>query len=583
MKPSPRLAFSCAALLATLLTGCRPQPHGDPGLMPPPAVVVPSGPPLFADVADRAGLHYQWVVAGKRPLNILQTIGNGGAFLDYDNDGSLDILLVGADHVALFHGDGHGHFTDISQATGLAALKGHFLGCAVGDYDGDGYEDVYVSGYRTGRLLHNEAGKRFRDVTKEAGLKPQPWGTSAAWAETVPGSGRLDLFVANYADFGPDPKKYPQLCDSHGVKTSCGPRYYTPLKGVLYRNGGGGRFADVSAQAGIPATNGRGLGVAWAPLEPGEAPSLAIANDEIAGDLLRPDTKAAAHYTNIGTQSGTAFDRDGQIHGGMGTDWGDYAEDGRLDLFVATFQGEAKSLYHNDGSGQFSDVSFRTGLAQPSMPHVAFGCKLFDYDNDGHLDVVLANGHVQDNIHDIDTSATYKQPLQLFHNSGTTPVSFEDASAQGGPAFARPLVGRGLAVGDYDNDGRQDVLVVDSEGRPLLLHNECANAGHWLSVRLVGTKSNRDGIGALVTAQAGGRRLLRLCHTDGSYLSASDKRVHFGLGAATQVDSLTVRWPSGLTQTLKALPADRVLTVREGFPAKKGSYPTSNPAHSRPK
>ncbi len=560
MKLSPRLALSCAALLVTsLLAGCRPGPA--PTLVSPTA---PAGPPLFSDVADRAGLHFQWVVPGPRPLNILQTIGNGCALLDYDNSGHLSVLLVGTDHVALYKGDGHGHFTDVSSAMGLAALKGHFLGCAVGDYDGDGYDDLYVSGYRTGLLLHNEKGRGFKDVTTQAGLKPQPWGTSAAWAESVPGSGRLDLFVANYADFGPDPKKYPQLCPSNGVMTSCGPRYYHPLKGVLYRNEGGGRFADASARAGIAATNGRGLGVAWAPLEPGEAPSLAISNDEMAGDLLRPDSQAAAHYTNIGTQAGTAFDRDGQIHGGMGTDWGDYADDGKLDLFVATFQNEAKSLFHNDGQGQFSDVSYKTGLALPTIPHVAFGCKLFDYDNDGHLDLVIANGHVQDNIHNIDTSTTYKQPLQLFHNAGMTPVTFEDASAQGGPAFARPLVGRGLAVGDYDNDGRQDVLVVDSEGKPLLLHNEDARAGHWLSVRLVGVRSNRDGIGALVTAQVGGRKLLRLCHTDGSYLSASDRRVHFGLGGAATVDSLTIRWPSGLTQTLTSLPADRIITVREG-------------------
>ena len=564
MKLLPFHALPCAAaLLAALLTGCRHDAAPPPTapMATAPAAVTPAGPPLFSNVAEQAGLHYQWVVAGKRPLNILQTIGNGCAFLDYDNSGNLSVLLVGTDHIALFHGDGHGHFTDVSQAMGLDTLKGHFLGCAVGDYDGDGYDDVYISGYRTGLLLHNEGGKRFRDVTQEAGLKPQPWGTSAAWAETVPGSGKLDLFVANYAVFGP---KDPQLCPSHGIPTSCGPRYYVPLKGVLYRNKGGGHFADVSAAAGIPATSGRGLGVAWAPLEPGEAPSLAIANDEMAGDLMRPDSKAAAHYTNIGPQAGTAFDRDGQIHGGMGTDWGDYAEDGKLDLFVATFQGEAKSLYHNDGQGQFSDVSYRTGLALTSIPHVAFGCKLFDYDNDGHLDVILANGHVQDNIHDIDSSATYKQTLQLFRNSGTTPVTFDDTSAQGGPAFAQPLVGRGLAVGDFDNDGKQDVLVVDSEGQPLLLHNECVNAGHWLGVRLIGTKSNRDGIGALLTAQIGPRRLLRLCHTDGSYMSASDRRVHFGLGAATTVDRLTIRWPSGLMQTLKNLPVDKFITVREG-------------------
>ena len=555
---APLLPF---ALAAALLAGCRPSAAPPPAAQSAPAA--PAGPPLFADIAEQAGVRYQWTVAGTRPLNILQTIGNGCAFLDYDNSGNLSVLLVGTDHVALFKGDGRGHFTDVSRAMGLDTLKGHFLGCAVGDYDGDGYEDVYVTGYRTGILLHNEAGKRFKDVTTHAGLKPQPWGTSAAWAESVPGSGRLDLFVANYADFGPGPK-YPQLCDSHGLKTSCGPRYYTPLKGILYRSLGGGRFADASGAAGIAATNGRGLGVAWAPLEPGEAPSLAITNDEMAGDLLRPTSKTAVRYENIGTQSGTAFDRDGQIHGGMGTDWGDYAEDGRLDLLVATFQQEAKSLYHNDGQGQFSDLSYRTGLAQPSQPHVAFGCKLFDYDNDGHLDIVLANGHVQDNIHEIDTSTTYRQPLQLFHNSGTMPPTFADVSAQGGPAFAQPLVGRGLAVGDFDNDGRQDILVVDSEGKPLLLHNECPNAGHWLGVRLVGTRSNRDGIGALLTATVGSRRLLRLCHTDGSYLSASDKRVHFGLGAATTVDTLSVRWPSGLVQTLKNLPADKYITVQEG-------------------
>lgn len=557
MKSFPyRVSLLPVALFAALLTGCRHDPA------PPPTSVAsaPAGPPLFADMADRAGLHYRWIVAGKRPLNILQTIGNGCAFLDYDNSGDLSALLVGTDHVALFQGDGKGHFTDVSHAVGLDALKGHFLGCAVGDYDGDGYDDIYVSGYRAGLLLHNEGGKRFRDVTASAGLKMQPWGTSAAWAESVPGSGKLDLFVANYAVFGPSST---QLCPSNGIPTSCGPRYYTPLKGVLYRNLGGGRFADVSAKAGIPATNGRGLGVAWAPLEPGEAPSLAVSNDEMAGDLLRPDGKSAAHYTNIGTEAGTAFDRDGQIHGGMGTDWGDYAGDGRLDLFVATFQGEAKSLYHNDGGGQFTDVTYRTGLAQTTIPHVAFGCKLFDYDNDGHLDVVIANGHVQDNIHDIDTSTTYKQPLQLFHNSGATPLTFDDVSASGGAAFVQPLVGRGLAVGDYDNDGKQDILVVDSEGKPLLLHNEAAS-GHWLGVRLVGVKSNRDGIGALVTATVAGHKMLRLCHTDGSYLSASDKRVHFGLGAATAVDGLSVRWPSGLVQTVKVPAVNEYITVTEG-------------------
>jgi hypothetical protein len=553
MRPVAAIAF---LLALCLLAGCT---HAPP-TPPPPSV--PAAPALFSDVAESAGLHYQWTVAGTRPLNILQTIGNGCAFLDYDNDGRLDILLVGP-NLALYKGDGQGHFTDATHQMGLDKLHGHFLGCAVGDYDGDGYDDIYLSGYRTGILLHNEKGKGFRDVTASAGLKPQPWGTSASFTETVPGSGKLDLFIANYAVFGTEPG-IPQLCDSHGLKTSCGPRYYTPLKGTFYRNLGNGRFADVSAAVGMAQTSGRGLGVAFAPLEIGEAPSLAIADDELAGDLLRPSSKAAAHYANIGTQAGTAFDRDGGIHGGMGTDWGDYDNDGKFDLFVCTFQSEAKSLYHNEGNGLFTDVSYRTGLALPTQPRVAFGCKFFDYDNDGWLDLIIANGHVQDNIHDIDTSTTYKQTLQLFHNSGGNPLTFDETSAAGGPAFAQPMVGRGLAVGDYDNDGQEDALVVDSEGKPLLLHNECRNAGHWLEVCLIGTKSNRDGIGATLTAHVGGRSLLRLCHTDGSYLSASDKRVHFGLGTATAVDTLTIRWPSGQIDTLQALPADKIITVREG-------------------
>ena len=537
-------------LLVCLLAGCG---HAPTSVAPP----KPAAPALFADVAPSAGLNYRWQIAGARPLNILQTIGNGCAFLDYDNDGNLDVLLVGP-KLALYKGDGKGHFTDVTHALGLDHFSGHFLGCAVGDYDNDGYDDVYVSGYRTGLLLHNEAGKGFRDVTAQAGLKPQPWGTSAAWAETVPGSGRLDLFVANYARFGPSD---PQLCDSHDLKTSCGPRYYQPIKGVLYRNLGSGKFADVSATAGLPATSGRGLGVGWAPLAPGEAPALEVANDELAGDLLRP--APGGRYTDVGTVSGTAFDRDGNIHGGMGVDWGDYDNDGKFDLFVCTFQGEAKSLYRNQGGGLFSDVSFATGLALPTMPRVAFGCKFLDYDNDGWLDVITANGHVQDNIHDIDTSTAYRQTLQLFHNGGGSPVSLTEVTGEAGPDFARSLVGRGLATGDYDNDGKVDVLVVDSEGAPLLLHNESRTANHWLTLRLVGTRSNRDGYGAQVTARAGGLTQTRLCHADGSYLSSSDKRVHLGLGAAAKVDRLTVRWPSGTVQTLTGVGVDRILTVRE--------------------
>lgn len=541
------------------LTGCQIGQKAQGEVAPPHP---PASPLRFRDVAREAGLNYTWTIAGTRPLNILQTIGNGCAFLDYNGDGNLDVLLVGP-KLALYKGDGRGHFTDVSAATGLATLSGHFLGCAVADYDNDGFDDVYVSGYRTGLLLHNEGGKRFADVTASSGIKVQPWGTSCAWGD-VDGDGKLDLYIANYARFGPEPG-IPQLCDSHGMKTSCGPRYYKPLKGAFFRNLGQGRFADAGAALNVATTNGRGLGVAFAPLDDSGRPTLAIANDELPGDLLTPTgTGAKARYTNQGSPSGMAFDRDGNIHGGMGTDWGDYDNDGRLDLFVATFQGEAKSLYHNDDNGVFSDTSYLTGLAPPTIPNVAFGCKLFDADNDGWLDLMIANGHVQDNIHEIDTSTTYRQTLQLFHNRGTTPVGFDNISASAGPDFARPIVGRGLAVGDYDNDGKLDALVVDSEGAPLLLHNESTSTDHWLGVRLVGTKSNRDGLGAVLTATINGKKIVQLCQTDGSYLSASDRRVHFGLGTAATVETLTVRWPSGHTDTLKNVAGDRYVTLREG-------------------
>ena len=552
-------------LSALLLPGCGPKPaQGEMVTAPGSGTVVAAASSVrFDEVGEASGIRYEWKVAGTRPLNILQTIGNGCAFLDYDNDGNLDILLVGP-HLALYKGDGKGHFTDVTHDTGLDTLSGHFLGCAVGDYDNDGYDDVYISGYRTGILLHNEGGKRFSDATRQAGLTPQPWGTSCGWAETVPGSGKLDLFVANYADFGPDPKKYLQLCPFDKIMSSCGPRYYKPIKGALFANLGGGKFAEVAKARGLATLHGRGLGVAWADYEGSGVPGLAVSNDEIDGDLMKPKGRGPnLRYENVGNASGTAVDRDGNIHGGMGTDWGDYDNDGKLDLAVATFQRENKCVYHNDGAGLFTEKSSALGLAGATAPWVAFGTKFADVDNDGLLDLFFANGHVQDNIDAIEKSATYRQKTQLFHNIGG--AQFEELGAKAGPAFDKEIVGRGLAVGDYDNDGKMDALVVDSEGKPLLLHNVSANTNHWLICRLKGTKSNRDGIGAQVTFDVGGKKMLRQCATDGSYLSASDRRVHCGLGAVTTV-TVSVRWPSGKTDTYPNLSADRVVTLVEGSP-----------------
>jgi len=551
--------------LTALLSGCTPKTPpsnaGQPTVTPATqqSGTSPAGGGLrFAEVAEKSGINYLWEVQGKRPLTILQTIGNGCAFFDYDNDGNLDILLVGRETV-LYKGDGKGKFSDVSAATGIGKLTGHLLGCAVGDYDNDGFADVYLSAYRGGVLLHNQGGKAFSNVTKSSGIAAQPWASSCSFAD-LDGDGKLDLYICNYAQFGPNTK--PQLCEFNGILSSCGPKFYLPEKGVVYRNLGSGKFQDVTKAAGADKVSGRALGVAIADFDSSGRQSIAIANDELHGDLLHNLGKT--RFKNVGTESGTATDSDGNVHGGMGIDWGDYDNDGKLDLFVATFQHEAKNVYRNEGDGLFTDNSARLGLVDKTAEMVTFGVKWFDADNDGHLDLILANGHVQDNIAAIDKAATYRQPIKLFRNlSGT---GFEDAGKTAGAIFEQRFVGRGLAVGDYDNDGKMDALVVDSEGKPLLLHNETPAAGSWLLLKLVGSKGNRDGIGALVTVEADGKKLLRHSATDGSYLSASDRRVHFGLGKAATA-TITVKWTNGTT-TVKDVPVNQVLTVREeGQPA----------------
>ncbi|HEX5322628.1 MAG TPA: CRTAC1 family protein [Capsulimonadaceae bacterium] len=553
-----RSAWVIAATFSLLFAGC----HRDRSSKGSPSTAAPSrNPPTavrFVDAASKAGLNYQWVFVGKRPGTILQTIGNGCAFLDYNNDGNLDILLVG-DKLALYKGDGHGHFTDVTQQTGLDKLQGNFLGCAVGDYDNDGYDDIYLTAYRGGALLHNEGGKHFQDVTKQAGIAPQPWGTSAAFGD-IDGTGRLSLYIGNYVDFGP--KTEPQLCATAHSSTACGPIMYKPVRGVLYQNLGGGRFKDVTDAWNAGKTSGKVLGVAISDFDGSGRQSILLANDEVAGNLLKNN---GGRFTEIGETSGTAFDAIGGQHGGMGVDWGDYDNDGRLDLAVMTYQHENKCVYHNDGRDLFSERSISLGIAANTAPNVAFGVKWLDADNDGWLDLLIANGHVEDNADAIDPTASYRQPTQFFYNERGQ--HFTNASAALiGPAD-RSIVGRGLAIGDYDNDGRIDALVVDSEGRPLLLHNETPQLGHWLEINLVGTSDNRDGVGSLITVEAGGQTQLRQCTTGGSYMSGSTKRVHIGLGAASKVESIAVHWPSGHIDRYANINANQIITLREGSPA----------------
>lgn len=536
----------------------------------------------FVDVATQAGVARVYSTPGKPnvPLTILQTIGHGGAFLDYDNDGNLDILLVDT-RLTLYRGDGHGHFTDVTHETGLDRVHGHFLGCAVGDYDNDGYEDVYISGYRTGLLLHNEAkqtapgGSRgvkpgvpspttarvFHDVTA-AGLQPQSWGTSCGFID-LDGDGLLDLVIANYVDFGPDPRRYIQLCEP----LACPPQDYNPKRPTYYRNLGHGRFQDATRFSGLSASAGKSLGIAFADYDQDGRQDILFANDEVAGDLFH--NNGSNVLENMGVAAGVAFGPEGRPHGGMGADWADYDGDGKPDAIVTTYANQPKSLYHNRGGGLFTDVTEPTGLGKITAPYVAFGVKWLDYDNDGWPDLMIANGNVDNNIAVMIPDQTYRQRTQLLRNTGGDSagkdIKFVDVSALAGKALQRPIVGRGLATGDFDNDGRIDVLIVENEGPVMLLHNEGGKVGAWVGLSLIGAgRSNRDALGARVTVEAGGRKLVREVQTAGSYLSSSDRRLLVGIGAATHVDRITVRWPDGREESFTGLETGRYHTLREG-------------------
>jgi enediyne biosynthesis protein E4 len=518
----------------------------------------PPAASIFRDVAEEAGVKFQWGHGGRTPLDIVETLGHGCAFVDYDRDGLLDIVLVGNKNLALFRNVGSGKFKDVSSEVGLTAT-GMFNGIAVGDYDNDGYPDMYISGYGKCVLYRNTGQGGFEDVTARAGvgaLHAYDNVTAAAFAD-LDGDSRLELIATRYIRFTPDTIHF---CTYNGVRAGCGPKNYDPDRPRVYRNLGNGAFKDVTQAWGMNALLGRCLGIALQSSEDGRGVAFYCANDELAGNLMRRGKDG--RYEDIGLPSGTAYNRDGLTQGGMGVDWGDFNNDGRMDLVVATFQNEPKSLYRNDGNQLYSEIGGTFGLSAVTTAYIAWTVKFIDYDNDGWLDLFITNGHSQDNAEAVEKGRTYAQPLQLFHNEAGT--VFRPVGQEAGTAFSVPIVGRGAAFGDYDNDGRVDAVLVNEEGPVLLLHNEAQTGNHWLGVKLVGTRSDRDAIGARVELIRDGGKLVREQQTCGGYISSHDPRLLFGLGKSGKVDSLRVRWPDGSIQTVTDVPTDRYITITQG-------------------
>ncbi len=550
----------CFALLLSVLlvaSGCEPPPQNDTKPLPTPTA---TNTPLFRDVSAQVGLSFQWGHKGRTPLNILETAGGGAAFLDYDNDGKLDILLIG-DRVALFHNEGEKGFRDVTATSGLD-VTGDLMGCAVGDIDNDGYEDICITGYKTLRIYRNKKGTgQFEDVTAKSGIVPQTgndWYTSAGFAD-LDGDGWLDLVVCRYLNFTPQSKQFCEYPDPSGkqITTACPPLYYPSQSVRLFRNKGGGVFEEKTAQ--LPSVHGSSLGIGFADYDDDGRMDFYIANDAQPGDLYH--NEGGFHFTNQGLKSGTGYNQEGHEQAGMGVDWADYNQDGKLDLMVTTFDNEPKSLYQNLGKGAFSYASFSVGIGDSTKSRLAFGVCWLDYLNSGYPGLIMANGHVQDAIGKIRPPATYAQPLTLFKNSdGKT---FSSANQEGGEAFQKPIVGRALAVGDYDNDGELDVLVVDAEGHPLLLHNESKEPNHWLGIRLKSHNGGRSAIGARVTLTT--EKGIRVVESQScrSYLSACDTRIHFGLGSTQTIDKITIRWADGNIQTLTAPPLNQYSTIEE--------------------
>src|ERR1700694_5130303 len=530
------------------------------------------GAAKFTDEAPALGLNFVYVASRTSRKYLIETMGSGVVLFDYDNDGRLDIFVVNGAPLSdptpkgtipqktgskywnrLYHQKRDGTFEDVTEKAGLQGV-GYGMGVAVGAYDNDGYEDLYVTAYGGNRLYHNNGDGTFTDVTEKAGVGGSGWSTSAAWVD-LDGDGLLDLVVLRYMqwDFNDI------WCGERreGFRAYCTPDVFRSISPLVYHNDGNGHFTEISHKVGL-GEPGKGLGIALADYDRDGHLDIFVANDSMPEFLYH--NKGDGTFEEVALSSGVAVDGEGHTYAGMGVDFADYNNDGLPDLVVTDLASQMYALYRNNGEGTFTYESYPSGIGRMTMTHSGWGVRFIDYDNDGWKDLLINQGHDLDTIQLIFPNLRYRETMLLARNTGK---GFVDVSADAGPVFRQAWVGRGMAIGDIDNDGRLDAVVTSNDGGLYVLHNSTQTQNHWLTLELVGHKSNRDAIGAgvkLVTAK--GSQMATVT-TAGSYLSSSDKRVHFGLGPETAAGTIEIHWPRGMRQTIKNVPADQILQIDE--------------------
>ncbi|HKW18787.1 MAG TPA: CRTAC1 family protein [Terriglobales bacterium] len=529
----------------------------------------PSGSIQFTDVTAQAGIHFNYNSGAFGKKYLPETMGPGVCAIDYDNDGWQDILLVNSmdwpDHKAaksypaLYHNNKDGTFTDVTRQAGLAVGM-YGLGCTVGDYDNDGYDDIYITAVGSGHLFRNLHNGKFADVTAKAGVASPGFGVSAAWVD-YDNDGKLDLFVGHYVKWSEQTDKYCSLTGKG--KSYCTPEAYKGESSELFHNRGNGTFENVTKRAGLLDNTSKALGIALIDYDNDGWMDLLVTNDTQPNKLYHNNHNGT--FTDVGVAAGIAFSDAGTTRAGMGTDTADYDNSGQQSLVIGNFANEGMALYHNDGSGLFTDEAPRIGISRWTMQSLTFGALFFDYDLDGKPDILAVNGHVADDINQLQPTIKYAQSPQIFRNEGNS--KFEDVSATLGSAIQQPIVGRGAAYLDYDNDGDLDLVLMNNRGVARLLRNDNGNQNDVLRVKTIGTKSNRDGIGAKVTVKTNtGQRMFAMVKSGSSYLSQSELPLTFGLGKPGTVKSMNIEvlWPSGRKDSIIAVLPNESITVQEG-------------------